>query len=440
MRKRQLEIYGKRTMPADEIGWRSQWLMKVAMVTLFIWLTSEAVNADEQIKQCFKGTDSDLPGNVNITCPDGYVINIVDALLGRNKWGTCLTPEGDCWDKTRIFQNCEGLTSCNKTFKTYSPQCGYSTVLLLSYSCVQSMVALVASSTSTTIATTVSNITTEPLSTVQEVLQEGKSRPVAFTVTQKPLVGGSTSDDLRETGIIIGCVLASIVTVIALVVAIVMVIRRLLHKDDPVAAQEAPKNPSCMDSTCIHLDSVPCFKPGSPDELDGQITRSTKKTSSIRTSKRKIKTRMAPVGEESVDGQVLPQSEDLVLQKSAQNDNSLKQLSIEKNNSTHSTNAHQGEFPTISTLDPNRNLGIYQNHDSIRLKMGDVGNNNEEHKLNENTTRKISKPKRSFKDSDKRSPVALQKSASTGNKTSDGLRPTVLDAVAIPNTERGTAC
>lgn len=88
------------------------------------------------LKLCFSGSESDSLGNATFSCPDGQGIHISDALFGRNKWGSCVLLDGDCVEKTRIFQNCENQSTCSRQFKTYTTACGYSTVMFLSYTCL----------------------------------------------------------------------------------------------------------------------------------------------------------------------------------------------------------------------------------------------------------------------------------------------------------------
>ncbi|XP_059165433.1 uncharacterized protein LOC131948003 [Physella acuta] len=246
--------------------------------------------ASIQVKKCFSGSMSDTAGDVTLQCPEGQAITIEEAYLGRNKWGACVITDEDCFEKTKMFQHCEGLTNCSKTFKTYSLQCGYSTIFLLSYYC---SAPTSAPATSTWVSTTaLANQTTQMLavdvpSTQADPLNLVLSSPTTISQTTLQPWTDHSQGDSKELGIIVGCVVS--ITSAVLITAIILVLRKLLQKQ-----KEEPQSASSSDnsSTC-QTQKI----------LSSQQNNASENRSSLRLSKKRRKSRLTPVGEEDMSGQ-----------------------------------------------------------------------------------------------------------------------------------------
>lgn len=75
----------------------------------------------------------------DITCPDDTVINITDAIYGRNKWELCMYLTNDCTEKVDLNSECCGRRQCSVTvWRIYSLNCTYVTFFRLIYECVKS--------------------------------------------------------------------------------------------------------------------------------------------------------------------------------------------------------------------------------------------------------------------------------------------------------------
>ncbi|XP_005105927.1 uncharacterized protein LOC101854661 isoform X2 [Aplysia californica] len=257
---------------------------------LLLSLLSATVS--EPVSFCLIDKGPDELGNVTLTCPPDETIVFDEALLGTSQWGSCLITTDDCVEKTKIFDECDGLNNCTRLFKTFSSKCERtSTVLILSYSCAPSLVAIVK--------------TTPPVSAIVT------SRPTLSGVEDGGSYGsegdpqpGNRDDgsDDEDIGLIIGCAVAAVVTIIMLLIAIIMVIRRLLQYYSTDKPDDQSKIVICMNSVCVKMDKLPCFSPSSSSSGGGQgHMKTTGSESGSDTELNKLSSagpRVAPVGEE----------------------------------------------------------------------------------------------------------------------------------------------
>ncbi|XP_055889149.1 uncharacterized protein LOC106056459 isoform X1 [Biomphalaria glabrata] len=385
-------------MLAGAVGWSCSRVANLLLVFLLQFPGPLTLVASGVIRICFDGNEDHNLGQVKIQCGEDDVIDIEEALLVRNKWGRCLFMDGDCVEKTRIFNSCNGQTICNKSYKVYSAKCGYSTMMTLLYSCRPALSLL--STTSTPAPSVKSSRESAPTSVsrlnVLNIVQNSSSeRPSVYTVA--PEVKGKNEHDgkeFKETAIIVGCVIASVVTVIALFVAIVLVVKRLLQKKNS-RVEDSHSEKDCTETTCINLD-VPCFTPGATREQAERDIKTAKRTinkaSSFRTFTGKTKTRMAPVGEESVTDQVTVHCENN-LPSSPQSSARM----VSWSSTSHPTSDNIDKDLTGSFVDC---PAILQTEVHIRRSLKrDAKNNNIGQKLNENLKSK-SKSKNNLKTTD----------------------------------------
>ncbi|KAL5009819.1 hypothetical protein ScPMuIL_012124 [Solemya velum] len=90
--------------------------------------------AESQVLKCTKPE----PEWVGLNCSSGGVINVHEAIYGRNKWGECLYTAGDCTEKFDINELCCGQTNCSFSIrKAYSLECGYFTFFRVIYTCIK---------------------------------------------------------------------------------------------------------------------------------------------------------------------------------------------------------------------------------------------------------------------------------------------------------------
>ncbi|RUS70937.1 hypothetical protein EGW08_021301 [Elysia chlorotica] len=172
-------------------------------------------------------------------------------------------------------------------------------MLVMGYSCVRSF---------TDQATTPSTDTPSTAS----LPWSGDSTDKQRTFPTAPGYPDSKSDskDKEEIGLIIGCALASFITVVFLIIAIVMVIRRLLQNDEKEGRDNALRTGGDCASVCIKLDCLPCIGRSETSRQNSNDLRMRKKLAfGAGCQSDQSKLRVAPVGEESMADQASTLSE-----------------------------------------------------------------------------------------------------------------------------------
>ncbi|GFN93641.1 hypothetical protein PoB_002014700, partial [Plakobranchus ocellatus] len=112
----------------------AMWILPVFQLALWLGFCSAA---DFTKSECFDTKEPNQQGSITISCPEDHVISVDGAVFGSNKWGACIITEDDCTEQTKIFAVCDGLVNCTRNFKTFTRTCGYSTMLVLGYSCIK---------------------------------------------------------------------------------------------------------------------------------------------------------------------------------------------------------------------------------------------------------------------------------------------------------------
>lgn len=74
---------------------------------------------------------------VSLKCPQGLVIDVKEALYGRNRWGDCQYLVGDCTELFNVDTQCCGRSDCSLAIrKIYSIKCmAYVTFFRIIYEC-----------------------------------------------------------------------------------------------------------------------------------------------------------------------------------------------------------------------------------------------------------------------------------------------------------------
>uniref|UniRef100_A0A0B7A2E7 SUEL-type lectin domain-containing protein n=1 Tax=Arion vulgaris TaxID=1028688 RepID=A0A0B7A2E7_9EUPU len=405
----------------------------VAVLCTTLWIT---VTADK-IRLCFNGTEVDSAGSVTLACPDGQAISIDEALFGRNKWGACVISDGDCVDKTRIFTACENLNNCTRSFKTYSTACGgYSTVMFISYTCFQLQVNPVL----TSIATSTSTSTTK---------KNERSPGLQIHLTAKPTETASRNngDDMSETGLIVGCVVAAVVTVIALVIAITMVVRRLMQKstpdDDGVDSIESKSNCPCFCNGCFHCfttsKSVHQHKLTATDKTYSTSTASrhgSKQNSMINKKMSADKgNKLTSVGGNVESSGQGPLSEQMGLQN----------ISLSNQVFTaDTTKTSQQEREDTKMMDSSFRIKPRDVKEEVYCNQGmedhlNEDSENRKHNYNPTEWKSNTISEKMISESGYHSGLTSTRNENVNNQPAT-IKVPKYDAIAIPNTQRGTTC
>lgn len=393
-----------------------------------LWF-SFAGSADYTANKCFNPNVPDLEGTITISCPENFVISVEAAFFGGNEWGACVITDDDCREQTNIFHVCDGLTNCTRTFKTFTRTCGYSSMLVLGYSCIRALKDPTEAS-----STTPPQSITEPLSPNYN----SKSRYPA-SVPKQPQ-RQSDPKDKEEIGLIIGCALASFITVVFLIIAIVMVIRRLLEKDGKVGRNNSPNSAGNCGSVCITMDCLPCFGNNveSPRKISHDLRMRKKTADESSTQSDETRLRVAPIGEESIAKQGCS------LSKEQDSTSSSSSLDTDEMPPTHSHHCQEDRVPATIHSETQKSLpNDIPKQDALIIKRKGKKEKFKRHSSindldNENTLPSSSNRNLMSVDNDISSPMDNIKSSHVKNMP--GSPKPKFDAIALPNTQTLSSC
>ncbi|GFR72203.1 hypothetical protein ElyMa_005700100 [Elysia marginata] len=413
--------------------------------------------SDFTISECFDSNEPETQGSITITCPEHSEISVDDAVFGANEWGACIITEDDCTEQTKIFEVCDGQVNCTRTFKTLTRTCGYSSMLVLGYSCTRPFKnpatdkPLVRPSDRPRATTDQSlpNNSSSARYPASIPKRTGSRKEGADDLTNVPKQPGSrsTSKDKEEIGLIIGCALASVLTVVFLIIAIVMVIRRLLEKDEKDERDNSQRSSGICGSVCIKIDCLPCFSSPDTPQKNAHDLRMRKKIaieSGIQPDQSKL--RVAPIGEESFadQGCALSEGEDAISSSSSSSlyANANEIPPVKSAHHPEKAHLHQqlsghDEISKHDTLNtPGKKKKGKSRKNPLNIKPSSKKDMDNSNTLPSSSNRNLEPLQNQFLSPVDNDPAQLDNTRSS----SQSQEQVKFDAIAIPNTQTKSAC